>query len=197
MLVPITRVLRRLRQPRSRAEELRAVRRRFERSGRAGVEERAVAVRMRALRQELAATFGDARSCATCAVGRPMPIGRFDGGHCCSGATDDVLSDAEVAALATGGTRPRDLRPPDSDHAGCAFRGERGCTLDAANRPNVCVRFVCRGFSHELFERDVLDRVEALSDELDTLFARFTALRGARLLDEEWAALGAAARWRG
>lgn len=150
-----------------------------------------MASRLRALREELTASFGEVRSCASCARGLPAPAGRFEGGHCCSGATDDVFSDVEVAALSTGGTRGRDLRAPRSDHAGCAFRGDSGCTLAVRDRPNLCVRFACRSLSRELFEGGALPRVEALTEEMEAAFARFSALRAERLLDEEWAALTA------
>ncbi len=191
-MVPVSRLFRRLRQPRSVARDLGELRRRLALAagaGEPGREERAAAARLRSLRQELVASFGAVRACAGCAAGLPGPAGRFDGGHCCGGVTGDVFTDEEVAALAVGGTRPRDMRTPISESAGCAFRGQAGCSLAAADRPNVCVRYMCRPLSRELFDRGDLDGAEALIEEMEAVFARFRELHAERLLDQEWAAL--------
>ena len=94
------------------------------------------------------------------------------------GATAGVFDDDEVAALALGGTRPRDLhhrpRTPDEPQAGCAFRGPQGCTLPAVDRPNLCVRFACRELETELRASGDWERVRALTKQLETAFARFT-----------------------
>ena len=119
----------------------------------------------------------------------PAPSGVFAGGHCCSGATEDVFGDVEVAALVAGGTRAGDLCAPSTEHAGCAFRGEAGCSLAAADRPNICVRYACRSLSRELFDHGALDRFEHLSGQIERVFADFSTARAARLLDREWADL--------
>ena len=102
-----------------------------------------------------------------------MPHGRWKGGFCCGGRTEGVFDGDEVAALALGGTRPRDLRIPAGDHAGCAFRGPEGCSLDARDWPNLCVRFACRELEDELREDGNWARVRDLTRRLETTFARF------------------------
>jgi hypothetical protein len=120
---------------------------------------RALAATLRAVSAELSAV----RSCRTCAIGAPLPRGAYDGGDCCAGGTADLFDDNELAALAHAGTRPRDLvAPPGTDaHAGCAFRGPRGCTLDVTHRPGRCVHYLCDTLRRELHAGDKLDVVEA------------------------------------
>lgn len=191
MFVPATQLVRRWRQPRSRSEELRALRRRLAAAARepAGADEIAAAKRLRRLRVELAAAFDAVRSCGTCARGRAEAIGGYDGGYCCGTRTGAVFADHEVAALAFAGTRPTDLRPPRSKHAGCCFRGERGCTLAPENRPNLCVRFVCTELARELGRQNALSRVGALADEIERTLAELAARRSQRIADAEWATL--------
>lgn len=136
-------------------------------------ETRALAAELRELRPQVLAAFEGVRACAGCGRGHSLPHGRWDGGFCCGGRTDGVFDDDEVAALALAGTRPRDLRLPAGDHAGCAFRGPEGCSLDARDRPNLCVRFVCRELEGELREDGEWARVRALTRRLETTFARF------------------------
>lgn len=143
-------------------------------------ETRALAAELRELRPLVLAAFEGVRACAGCGHGHSLPHGRWDGGFCCGGRTDGVFDDDEVAALALAGTRPRDLRLPAGDHAGCAFRGPEGCSLDARDRPNLCVRFVCRELEGELREDGEWARVRALTRRLETTFARFVrSLNGA------------------
>ena len=188
--IPAARLTARLRQPRSRKSELAALGRRFraeERAGRPGEAERELAGRLRRLRARLAGEFGAVTSCGGCAGGKSWPAGAFSGGHCCSGDTGDVFTDREVAALVYGGTRPRHLRAPRTEHAGCAFRGPRGCTLAAADRPNLCARYVCTELRRELHARGRLAAVETLIDEMADAFARLSSLRDARL-ERAWLA---------
>jgi hypothetical protein len=82
-----------------------------------------------------------------------------------------------VAALALGGTKARDLRGPAGDHAGCAFRGPEGCSLDPRDRPNLCVRFACRELEAELRRRGQWERTRAMTRRLEETFRRFVAAR--------------------
>lgn len=183
MFVPIERLF--ARQARSRAAELVALKRRL-RAERA-TSERDEAMQIRSLKARLAAATGAGSSCGRCAIGRPWPGGAYDGGHCCSGQTEELFGADEVAALAQAGTRPRDLIAPRGEHPGCAFRGSIGCTLEAEHRPALCLRFVCDDLRRELHQRGRLDEVEALAAELEQALARFAAALAARR-EREWLA---------
>lgn len=191
MLIPLERLLVRVRQAPSRADELLALRQRVrtESHARAGDEERATALAMRALKQRISAALSSVSSCTTCATGRRAPRGTFPGGDCCSGVTADLFSDDEVAALVLAGTRPRHLRPPRTEHAGCAFRGALGCTLSSQDRPQRCVHYTCHALRRELSPRGELAPLDVLLDELQRLMARFVALRAVRLEAELFAPL--------
>jgi len=178
MLVPVTALLRRFRGEPGRAKDVAALRARFKEAARAPAsdEARALALEMRELRPKVLEAFAGVRACTGCARGRPLPHGKWNGGFCCGGATAGVFDDDEVAALALGGTRPRDLKAPAGEQAGCAFRGPEGCNLSAEDRPNLCVRFACRELESELKASGDWERVRALTKQLETLFARFTRL---------------------
>jgi len=192
VLIPIERLLLRRRHVRTRADELITLhaRVRAERSAKLGADERAAALELRARKARLASVS----SCASCAVGKRGPRGVFAGGDCCTGVTADLFSDDEVAALAAAGTRAGDLRAPRGEHAGCAFRGDVGCTLAAEDRPERCVSYMCTALRRELQGRDELAEVDAMIAELREAMARFTALRQERLADELIAPLEAAIR---
>jgi hypothetical protein len=146
-------------------------------------EELALARELGRLRAELLAALGrsGARACSGCARGRSLPHGRWEGGHCCGGRTEDLFTDDELGALRLSGTTPGRLAlPPPSDHAGCAFRGPEGCSLDVADRPNLCVRFVCRELDAEVSATPEAKATKALARALGDTFARFAALRSAR-----------------
>jgi len=179
VLLPVRDLVRRWRSPQSRAVDVAAVRRRMAAAARepASDDARALARELRALRSGVLAAFDGVGACHGCARGRPLPHGRWDGGFCCGGRTEGVFDDDEVAALALAGTRPRHLTPPPGDHAGCAFRGPTGCSLDARDRPNLCVRFACRELEAELRARGEWQRVRALTRQLETTFARFVRAR--------------------
>jgi hypothetical protein len=181
----------RLRQVPSRADELLALRGRVRtaRSEVPGEEERSIAAALRLLKPRISAELGSVTSCATCAIGKRRPRGTFAGGDCCSGVTADLFDDDEVAALAFAGTRPRHLRPPRDEHAGCAFRGETGCTLSAADRPVRCVRYTCMTLRRELRAAGQLEAIDALLAELEALRVRFVELRTDRLEHELFAPL--------
>lgn len=181
----------RLRHGRARAEDVAALRRRMgEQPGRDRVsaEEVAAADELRALRRRLSAAIGEVTSCRSCARGHPLPHGRWEGGHCCGAETADLFNDDEVAALRLSGTGPGRLRLPvlpDRVHAGCSFRGPRGCGLSAVDRPNVCVRYLCPDLTRELHGRGDLGEIEALGARMEAAYLRFIEARAARLEREE------------
>lgn len=188
MLVTVDRLLARLRgNVPTRTAELASLKLRLrgERRTVASEDERALALRMRELKEEVASAIGSVSSCTRCAAGLPAPGGTFAGGHCCSGETSVIFSDDDVAALAQAGTRGRDLVAPRSEHAGCAFRGDTGCTLAPGERATLCLRYVCHDLSRELHRAGRLDEVEARIRELDATHTLFARLRAARL-DREW-----------
>lgn len=167
------------------------LRRRFEASEPASEEEVALAAELLRLREALSAALANVSSCGGCAHGHPLPHGRWDGGHCCGTETRLVFTDDEVAALRLSGTTAGRLAAPAGDHAGCAFRGERGCSLSPRDRPNICVRFVCRELEGELRERGDLREIKALAAALAKAFERFRMLRAARApASEPWDDLG-------
>jgi hypothetical protein len=189
VLIPLRQLVDRMRYPRTRADELAALRVRFaaQPSARHVTPElRELGAKLRQLRAEMAATLGHVEACSGCAKGHPEPSGHWQGGHCCGGRTLDIFSQAEVAALKVGGTRGSSLTPPAGDHAGCVFRGPRGCSLDPVDRPTICVRFVCLELRAELRERDDWRRLAELGNALRDTFARFTALREAAEADLTW-----------
>jgi hypothetical protein len=187
VLISAQHLVDRLRHPRSRADEVAALRRRVAQApGPKGVsagEVEAAAALVR-LRRELSAALAGVASCGGCARGHPLPHGRWSGGHCCGTRTDLVFTEDEVAALRLSGTTPARLRPPEGDHAGCAFRGPAGCSLDPADRPNICVRFICRELEEELEVRGDRRPVKAIAAALGEAFERFRRLRAARLAAE-------------
>ena len=158
---------------------------------RAGAEAEAIALarELRELRPRVLAAFEKVDACRGCARGHTEPHGHWAGGFCCGGRTDGVFDDREVAALALGGTRPGDLTGPAGDHAGCAFRGPEGCSLDGRDRPNVCVRFVCRELEAELREDGAWAEVRALTRQLEETFARFVRAHDAARAGETGFAL--------
>lgn len=172
MLISVRQLLDRARHPRSRADDLARLRARFaaQPSAReAGPEARAQGEALRRLRRLLSDALAGVRACAGCARGHPEPAGRWDGGHCCGGDTFRVFTQDEVAALKLGGTRLSDLRPPRGEQAGCAFRGDTGCSLDPEHRPNICVRYVCMELRTELKEQPRWVRIGELSREIERL----------------------------
>lgn len=184
MLIAAERLLVKLRQPASRADELNALRARLREDLAAEVyeEERALARGVRAKKLAVAELLRAVSSCRSCATGEPWPRGHYDGGACCSGVTADLFDDNELAALAHAGTRPHHLTPPRrrDGHAGCAFRGPHGCTLDVEHRPARCVHYLCDVLRRELHARGQLDEIEARLAELNAEMQRFVAVHQAR-----------------
>ena len=183
MLIAVERLLIKLRQPRSRGRELIALRARLraELAATADDAEPALAREVLAAKHAVTARLQGVTSCRSCATRHPAPIGRYAGGACCAGVTADLFDEHELAALAHAGTRPRDLIAPRSDHAGCAFRGPVGCTLDATHRPARCVHYVCTTLRHELHDRDQLAALERELAALDQHMQAFRAVHQARL----------------
>ena len=194
MLISVERLLIKLRQPASRARELIEFRKRLRTELAAEVDddERALARSVLAQKRAVAAQLVAVTSCRTCATGQAFPVGHFDGGACCSGVTADLFDEHELAAIAHAGTRPHDLIAPQTDHAGCAFRGSTGCTLELAHRPARCVHYVCNTLRRELHTRGQLDAIEHELAELDRGMQRFRAVHQARLDREVLAPLIAA-----
>lgn len=180
VVIAVERLLTRLRQPTSRADELIELRRRLRAELARDVddEERALAHEVRAHKLAVTAQLRGVSSCRTCAAGKPSAREGYDGGACCSGVTADLFDDHELAALAHAGTRPRDLVPPGGTdaHAGCAFRGPRGCTLDVTHRPARCVRYVCGTLRRELVKRGERHAIDARLAELERAMQRFVAV---------------------
>jgi hypothetical protein len=184
VLIAVERLLIKVRQPKSRADELIELRRRLrdEHAHHIAGEERALAQELRARKLAVASELDALSSCRTCATGEPWPRGAYDGGACCAGVTADLFDANELAALAQAGTRPRHLIPPAGadDHAGCAFRGPRGCTLEVTHRPGRCVHYLCETVRGELHRRGQLDTVEAKRAELSRAMQRFVTVHQAR-----------------
>lgn len=180
VLIAVQHLLDRTRHQRQRADDLLELRSRLVRLGKAARPERTLvelARELRRVRERLARAFGDVTSCSGCAQAHPFPYGHWPGGHCCGGDTRNVFTDDEVAALALAGTTPGRLRAPRSDLAGCAFRGPGGCSLEARDRPSLCVRYTCRELETELSEGDDHAAIRALQSELRVLSERFARER--------------------
>jgi hypothetical protein len=137
------------------------------------------------VRLELGTLMGSIGACATCARDRPPPEGTFSGGFCCGKPTLALFTEDELAALALSGTTPERMVAPRDAHAGCAFRGRMGCALAVADRPNICVRFLCRDAMSELRRKDALKACERVALELASVWTGFLAARAERLLAEE------------
>lgn len=186
VLIAARHLVDRLRHPRQRADDLRDVRQRLAAlpgPEAVGEEQLALARELRGLRERLIAALGAVESCSGCAVGHPLPFGRWAGGHCCGGKTQTLFTDDELAALKLGGTAPSRLIAPDSDVAGCAFRGPTGCSLSAHDRPNLCTRYLCRDLEREIKQRGDLAAIATLQEQIRDRFERFVRLREEAALD--------------
>jgi hypothetical protein len=181
VLVSLRYFLDRLSGPRTRADELRDVRRRLVEQSGPGIASDAevqLAQRLRLLRERLVAQFGAVEACGRCM--RPRSA-YWPGGQCCSGHTQRLFTEHELAALKLAGTTPALLRAPRGEHDGCAFRGPRGCSLGAAHRPCLCVRYTCRELQSELDQRNDIRAITRLQQELRVGFERFVERRQERL----------------
>jgi hypothetical protein len=173
VFVRVERLLMKLRQPASRADELNALRQRMRDELVADIrdDERALARDVHAAKLAVSAELTDVTSCAK------------DSGACCAGVTAHLFDDRELAALVGAGTRLADLTPPAKHeaHDGCAFRGPRGCTLATEHRPARCVHYVCNELRRELHRKGRLDTVEALLAELNAAMQRFGQVHSERM----------------
>ena len=151
------------------------------RPGDVGLRERELAEELRGMREDMRALVASVRSCCVCAKGFPLPNGRWDGGYCCGGTTENVFSQVELASLRASGTEPSDFRMREHEHAGCLFRGPRGCELPAAHRPNLCVRYACRMLRDEFVVRGISEEVKHLASKIHLAFHEFEGLRARRL----------------
>lgn len=181
MFLAVRYLLDRLCGPRSRADELLALRRRLTEQDAcktAGETEKRLARRLCELREQLAARLGQVEACARCGE---TPTTLWRGGQCCSARTHELFSDPELTALRLTGTKPSDLTHACGEHAGCAFREPTGCSLPVRNRPSVCVGYACRELLVELRRRGDAAVIARLQDELQGVFQRFLSERAARL----------------
>lgn len=172
-------LIQRITQPATRAHAIHRVRRRMQgtRTNVSG-HERELARRMRDTRREILEAMGEVEACKTCNARRGEAREEWAGGHCCGGECEKLFTPEEVASLVLAGSKPRRLRPPSGDveHLGCAFRGHTGCTLAVEERPNVCVRYLCRDLKKELALRGDLADIEALNAVLKQDFDVFSTL---------------------
>src|SRR4051794_16365794 len=101
MLIAVERLLTKLRQPSSRADELVQLRRRLrdEVASEVDEQERQLAHAVQARKLEVAAALGAVSSCGSCGIRQPWPVGGYDGGACCSGVTAELFDDNELAAI--------------------------------------------------------------------------------------------------
>ena len=196
MFVRVRYLLDRLFGARTRADELYAVRRRLvemEGPGVASQAEEQIACKLRQLRVELMARMGPVQSCAHCV--RPRSV-TWPGGFCCSGHTEALFTDHELAALRLAGTTAAALKPPWAAQAGCVFRGPNGCSLNVADRPSLCVRFVCAELRSELKKRGDSSTIDQLQNELRLAFENFVSQRDRRLETNLFAELEESLRGR-
>lgn len=181
MSLSLSYLLDRMKHPRTRADELARLRARFAAhpgQRQAGRRATGLARELRELRRAASVAFGSPVACARCARGHPLPAGRWDGGHCCGGRTLDIFSPLEAAMLKVGGTSTRRLRAPSGEHAGCAFRTARGCCLDPADRPTICLRHVCGELRQELLGSRRWARLMVLRRRLGELSREFADVVG-------------------
>lgn len=182
MIVPVAYLIDRMRHPQSRANQLQRLRERMARArphaAACTPRERELALEMRRLRALISGKLGGVRRCTRCAVRYPLPHGRWDGGYCCGTDTEKVFTDDELASLVISGTSMRRLVAPRSDHAGCVFRGPNGCSVDPADRPSICARYLCLDLVGELRGRGDLAEIDRHCRRLSALFSEFVqALR--------------------
>jgi hypothetical protein len=151
-LIPVTRLLDKLAARRGRGAEIAAVRRRL-RAIRSTASEQERGRALVELKERAVSLLVGVEACARCGRGLAAPDGVWPGGACCGGDTATIFSDAELRALAGGGTRPRALVAPRGTPAGCSFRGSTGCSLATRDRPALCVAYACADLRAELGAR--------------------------------------------
>jgi hypothetical protein len=142
------------------------------------------AARLRELRLAISSALGRPSVCAVCARGAPGAAGRWEGGRCCAPSPDSLFDDVTIGALVAGGTRAHRLRGPADDDAGCPCRGAHGCSLDAEDRPDACLGYLCGELIRELEGRGDAAVVRSLCADLEREHGTFAALRAMRQLAE-------------
>jgi hypothetical protein len=184
VFVRVERLLIKLRQPASRAEELNALRQRMREQLASDIsdDERQLAADVHRAKLAVSAQLTGVTSCAK------------DSGACCGGVTAHLFEDRELAALVGAGTQLSDLTPPAKHdrHDGCAFRGPVGCTLATEHRPARCVHYVCNDLRRELHRKGQLNAVESSLAELNVAMQRFAGVYAERADREVLAPLIAA-----
>ena len=183
---------------RTRADALREVRRRLvdmEGASIVSPEESASALRLRALREALSTRLGTVVACTDCVRPRSSD---WPGGHCCSGRTEELFTDDELASLKLAGTTSLHLRSPNFGHSGrtdhntgCVFRGPEGCALPPSHRPSLCVRYTCFDLQRELDRRGDSEETNRLQAAIGREFADFVKQRRARRQEVSFEALRA------
>lgn len=154
-----------------------------------GPQERDLANELRLMREQMTRLIEPVEACRTCAKGFPLPNGRWDGGYCCGGTTENVYSQAELASLRASGTDPKDFRTRVTQQAGCVFRGPRGCSVAPAHRPNLCIRYACRPLRDEYKHRGIASEVSILASRIQRTFQHLCTLRDERIEQESIAAM--------
>jgi hypothetical protein len=165
---------------RDRARELVTLRRRFARAladVNLDAELREQARALLELRRELSRSLGAVRACCDCVRPRSK---EWPGGHCCSGSTQAIFSNEELAALRITGTRLSRFTGLREPLRGCVFRGQAGCTLRVEHRPCLCVRYTCRELEAELSARGDRAAVAKLQQRLHSAFEAFCRTLQAR-----------------
>lgn len=138
---------------------------------------RAMAERIVHLKRRLAAALGEVRACSGCAKGCVTPSGFFEGGRCCGTSTLEVFTQPEVRAIKMAGVpAPTEPAEDGDQHAGCIFRGARGCSIPTEARPARCLVYVCHDLRIELEDTEGYQTIQALRRELNDTFARFEEL---------------------
>jgi len=151
-------------------------------------QEVALASELRSKRRQMLVLIGEVESCKKCGRGYPRPNGHWDGGYCCGGITENLFRQEELACLRASGTLPTHLRPPRGVHAGCVFRGPKGCSLAPEHRPNLCVRYACKMLREEYKQKGIAEEVRVLASSMQVAFQSFCRLRAERLKSEYWLA---------
>ena len=171
-------------QPSSRQDELASLRLRLVAEPEpcaVDCRERELAHELLHMREQMKRLIDPVQACRTCGKGFPLPNGRWDGGYCCGGATENVFSQTELAVLRAAGTRPSDFRTREFKQAGCVFRGPNGCLLPPAHRPNLCCRYACRLLSDEYEQRGITRETKQLASKILRTFHEFSSLRDQRI----------------
>lgn len=153
--------------------------------GDAGELERHYAAEQGRLKREIAELLGSPHACAACAVGAPLPVGRWAGGKCCAHPAEKLFTDQCLATLRSAGVAPGELAGPEDRAAGCPFRTETGCALPPHCRPAACASYACDELAAELEASGTREEFEALALALADAAAAHDRARALRLAVKE------------